>query len=178
MREHRIPDSIHSYHFPIAHALIIKNFETVSFLKGEEVNRPGIYVRKADNQQRRHICSKHIVPQGCIDGHISISAFHCYRFLIYPGTVWTAAVKDNIAGLIPLIHKVLQNRGIVISLIGVTDSQSPYIEDRITCFSQIIRFLLVHSQTMKKSREELSVLDLAFHHLQRIRTESKRIFGH
>ena len=129
MAEDCISYGVDSDDFTVTHLFLIEHSESVTLLESEEVYRPGIYVRKAYDEKRRHAGCPHVHPKGTVDGHVRIALLHCHRLFVHPGTIWSSTVEDYAACLISVIYEVLQNRIFVVGTILLSDAESLYVKD-------------------------------------------------
>ncbi len=106
----RVIYCVNGYYLVITLSLLVKHPETVSGLKSEEVNRPGIDLRKRHNQLRGAASRQHIVPKGRFDRHIGVLSCALDRFGAFPDLKRIGRAEHHTVNLVALIDDIFQHR--------------------------------------------------------------------
>ena len=174
-----IEDAVDGEHLALAFPLAVYGPESVSLLQSEEIHRPGVYVRKFENQQGRGPRLQHIVPQGAAYGDVGTEGTLFYRLGDFPHLQTVEAAEYR--GIHPVIfidHIVQTPPGGVSGVIGaplVAGPEFPYVEDAVAGLAELQALPRVQAEPGKETGEIFSVPYRAFHRFKRVREEAQRV---
>ena len=180
----RVIYCVNGYYLVITLSLLVKHPETVSGLKSEEVNRPGIDLRKRHNQLRGAASRQHIVPKGRFDRHIGVLSCALDRFGPFPDLKRIGRAEHHTVNLVALIDDIFQHRPdsascsacvkLVICLDLVAGSHLTDIENCVAGSGHLHRIVHRKPQTAHQSSECLTIADSILGKIQGIRPEAQR----